>query len=143
MKTRFELAPLRPVLQDLVLRRINTLVENKDETIILALTRERQIAGTVALRHLARRAACVRQLYVDCGVRRCGIGTQLIQECIAIAEKSGCLTLSLGVAKCNEQVLPFYTRLGFVIVHEWDDGEIILAKTLRRALAGRNGGSES
>jgi GNAT superfamily N-acetyltransferase len=90
-----------------------------------------KIAGTVAVTSTLKLTACIRQLYVDSGIRKHGVGTDLVNRCIGLAIEDGCVAVSLNLAKNNIGVAPFYMKLGFTLAYQFDDGDMILTKSLK------------
>lgn len=78
----------------------------------------------------ARRSATIRQLFVLSDFRRNRIGTALVNKCCDIAKEYGCKTLGLSLDGVNLIGRNFYSHLQFIEAYEYDDGSIVVAKTL-------------
>lgn len=111
------------------LLRIDPLVDGLHE-VQLFLVEEGLCVGRVGLLCNKRRSATVRQLYVVPAARGRGLGKRLMEECCAIAGASGCETLALQVAKANAAVTRFYTKIGFLVSYEYDDGDLMMCRIL-------------
>ncbi len=93
-----------------------------------AATRERGV-------RVPERAGELASLAVDPGVRRLGVGQQLVTEFARRAAEAGCDRVYVRTpALDNDGVLTFYRRLGFEPGPRWDDRgrEMVL---LQRSLA--------
>jgi len=81
----------------------------------------RSIFGRVGLSAKDTKVASIRQLYVAPDSRKQGIGKELVRLCIYQAATEGCESINLTVAKSNEQVIPFYKKLGFILCADFGD----------------------
>jgi ribosomal protein S18 acetylase RimI-like enzyme len=98
----------------------------------------RSVVGTVELLFLKanakvttpRRSACIRMLYVHRSFRMQGIGRRLVDEACAIARRYGCETLGLSLAVDNYSAAEFYQKLGFLFAYEYDDGSMLVSRSL-------------
>jgi GNAT superfamily N-acetyltransferase len=89
------------------------------------------IVGTVELKESPGGAASIRQLYVRPDARRRGIGSRLLEYCCDLAEVKRSESLSLMLDPRDAKVaLPFYRRHGFIVVAQYSDGEVGMAKVL-------------
>jgi len=63
--------------------------------------------------HISRHVAPIVSVYVSPGVRRRGVGEQLMDEVEAWAHRNGAITTSLWVAERNVTALMFYEGRGY------------------------------
>jgi ribosomal protein S18 acetylase RimI-like enzyme len=71
------------------------------------------------------------ELFVERQCRLEGIGTQLMQAAEEIAAKAGAAAIGLHVNLMNLAVIPFYEKLGYKPVYQFDDGDVQLVKQLK------------
>lgn len=90
------------------------------------------IVGTVDLKESEGGAASIRLLFVRLDWRRRGIGSQLIEYCFYLAHLKNAESLALMLdPRDAELALPFYRRLGFVVVAQYSDGDVGMARVLK------------
>lgn len=78
--------------------------------------------GRVSMRQMdgpLRRCACIKQLFVDPGFRRRGIGRQLLEACIDNAVAEACDVITLAVSDLS--AIPFYVANRFQVVAEFPE----------------------
>lgn len=115
---------------------LDVAVDGNQETRLMLLDNG-QFIGTVAVQHAGRTVASIRQLFVAEAYRRRGYGHRLLKACMAMAERSGCEAISLMLAANNSRlVVDFYGKLGFQVVAEYTDGDLILGRRLEGEVEG-------
>ena len=112
------------------LLRIDPLVDGLHE-VQLFLVEDGLCVGRVGLLCNKRRSATVRQLYVVPEARGRGLGKRLVEECCTVAAVNGCETLALQIARANAAVTRFYSKIGFFVAYQYDDGDLMLCRILK------------
>jgi len=74
------------------------------------------IVGSALVAAISEMQASVRMLYVEPDVRRLGIGTQLINECLRFATSAGYRTLSIESESSLDEARRLVTQAGFTVV---------------------------
>lgn len=74
------------------------------------------IVGSALVAAASDLQASVRMLYVEPDVRRLGIGTQLINECMRFAKRTGYRTLSVESESSLDDARRLVTQAGFALV---------------------------
>ena len=117
-------------MSDVKLQKMVVEVEGIRETQILALLGGTICIGRVGVMHEGMLCAGIRQLFVEEVYRGSGVGSELVRACIVEAEASRCRAINLSIAGNNRRVFPFYHRLGFRLVCEYSDKEIVMSLPL-------------
>jgi DNA-binding MarR family transcriptional regulator/ribosomal protein S18 acetylase RimI-like enzyme len=73
------------------------------------------IVGSALMAAASDDQADVSMLYVEPDVRRLGIGTQLIDECVRFAKRAGYRTVSVESESSLDDARRLFTRAGFVL----------------------------
>ena len=81
-------------------------------------------------RRIPRKVALGRGLWVHPDYRRRGLGRALIDAACQEAQLLGCFAYSVNVDAMNMDAEAFYRAIGFAVVHEFDDGDLIFSKPL-------------
>lgn len=63
-------------------------------------------------------------LFVEKECRLEGIGTRLMERALEIARLNGCQSIGLHVSLDNLAIRPFYEKLGYVPMYQFDDGDV-------------------
>jgi DNA-binding MarR family transcriptional regulator/GNAT superfamily N-acetyltransferase len=74
------------------------------------------IVGSALVAAASDTQASVRMLYVEPDVRRLGVGTQLINECVRFAKRAGYRTLSIESESSLDDARRLVTQAGFALV---------------------------
>ena len=74
------------------------------------------IVGSALVAAASDTQASVRMLYVEPDVRRLGVGTQLINECVRFAKRAGYRTLSVESESSLDDARRLVTQAGFALV---------------------------
>nr|WP_241023660.1 bifunctional helix-turn-helix transcriptional regulator/GNAT family N-acetyltransferase [Burkholderia sp. Ac-20365] len=74
------------------------------------------IVGSALVAAASDTQASVRMLYVEPDVRRLGIGTQLINECVRFAKRVGYRTMSVESERSLDEARRLVTQAGFALV---------------------------
>lgn len=82
-----------------------------------------EFAGCVFMIRNTDEQAKLRCLLVDSRARGLGLGTQLVQECIAFARDAGYRSITLWTKDVLVPARRIYARAGFRCVHSWHDSE--------------------
>ena len=89
----------------------------RDDTEFHLIEEERKILGFVQLLnespHNRSKALKVERLYIDPGALGKGLGGQLMNHSIALAEGQGCEEIWLLVLRSNDRGVKFYEKIGF------------------------------
>jgi DNA-binding MarR family transcriptional regulator/GNAT superfamily N-acetyltransferase len=72
------------------------------------------IVGSALVMELSTTVARIRLLYIEPDMRRLGIGTQLVEECVRFARRAGYTKLTLSIAAALEDSRRLCERVGFV-----------------------------
>jgi DNA-binding MarR family transcriptional regulator/GNAT superfamily N-acetyltransferase len=72
------------------------------------------IVGSALVVGVSSTVARIRLLYIEPDMRRLGIGTQLVEECVRFARRAGYAKLTLSTATALEQSRRLCERTGFV-----------------------------
>lgn len=115
-------------------REMGLLIDGVRETLIVALEERGNqaavIVGCVHVRHTDCESATMLRLFVRDDRRLKGIGRELVSRAVNEAVMSSCESISLDVVKDNRGVCEFYRKQGFFVSHEYDNGDVIMAKRL-------------
>lgn len=128
----------------ITLHHLDTEVDGKCETRLVAFTSEARFVGTVALEFCRKKVingfpkpgvvtvpllvAGIRQLFVDPAFCGKGIGTRLLEGACGIAEKNGCQSVNLLLAAENRRLVRFYNNRKFYVCLEYPDGDLALVR---------------
>lgn len=104
-------------------------VDGMKETQFIAMRREGAV-GRVGVKCEGLECATIRQLWVHADLRGQGIGRRLVEACVARARECGCCTVNLSVHRDNLLAAVWYEKLGFILSHVFEDGEMLMAKPL-------------
>lgn len=74
---------------------------------------DQMVVGSAAIVGISTAVAAVRLLWVEADMRRVGIGTQLLDECVRFARLAGYATLTLTVASALADARRLGQRIGF------------------------------
>ena len=74
------------------------------------------IVGSALLSTASDTQANVHMLYVEPDVRRLGIGTQLINECVRFAKRTGYRTLCVESESSLDDARRLFTQAGFTLL---------------------------
>lgn len=74
--------------------------------------------------------AKLHSVFVEKECRLEGIGTGLMKRAEEIARAAGCEAIGLHVQLVNLDVRPFYEKLGYRAVYQFDDGDVQFVKQL-------------
>ncbi len=99
------------------------------DTFVLAW-REGELAGAGALVREAEGAARIVRMYVDCKLRRLGIGSLILDYLLQQARTAGYRQIVLQTTSTWEEAIAFYRRYGFQVVGEWG-GDTHFVRELR------------
>ncbi|RFU47111.1 bifunctional helix-turn-helix transcriptional regulator/GNAT family N-acetyltransferase [Paraburkholderia sp. DHOC27] len=72
------------------------------------------IVGSALVMSVSTTIARIRLLYIEPDMRRMGIGTQLVEECVRFAQRAGYTKLTLSIATALEASRQLCERTGFV-----------------------------
>ena len=111
--------------------RLDTIVDNKESS-KLTVYSDFNFIGIVNLEFKNTIVSYGYGLYVHEDFRRQGIGTSLIKECFRISEENGCEAFSIVLSKDNIDIKNFYTRLGFIVSYQYDNGDLLMTKVLSK-----------
>ncbi|BCF95736.1 GNAT family N-acetyltransferase [Paraburkholderia sp. PGU19] len=95
------------------------------------------IVGSALVAAASDMQASVRMLYVEPDARRLGIGTQLINECVRFAKRTGYRTLSVESESSLDDARRLVTQAGFALIStaaEWRFGRDLVIEQWERAL---------
>lgn len=109
---------------------IEITVSGKTETRLVVTRPENGIVASCAYRE-GIHTLSIRQLFVYSTFRRKGIGSDIMRVCIRQAKDIAAESVSLMLSPCDHEAFPFYRKFGFVVVGEFEDGELILALPLK------------
>jgi ribosomal protein S18 acetylase RimI-like enzyme len=115
--------------QDLELITMCPEVDGMKETQFVAMRREGAV-GRVGVKSEGLECATIRQLWVHPDLRGQGIGRRLVEACVARARECGCCTVNLSVHRDNIRAAVWYGKLGFILAHVFEDGEMLMARPL-------------
>lgn len=97
---------------------VEQIINNPEIGEILVMKAGGKVIGMVSLLYsistaLGGKVAILEDMVVDANFRRNGLGTELLNEAIAFAQKRGCLRLTLLTDFDNETAIKFYQNAGF------------------------------
>ena len=97
---------------------VEQIINNPSMGEILVMKADGKVVGMVSLLYsistaLGGKVAILEDMVMDANFRRNGLGTELLNEAIAFAQKSGCLRLTLLTDFDNEAAIRFYQSAGF------------------------------
>lgn len=104
---------------------LKTRIDRARAVRLTALSLKGQPIGCSTVK-LEKFSAFISAVYVAPRYRGKGVAAALIRECRIIAQKAGCETASMNVAKGNQRAFLCYRRLGFLVSYHWDDGDVIM-----------------
>lgn len=97
---------------------LEQIINNPEIGEILVMKADGKVVGMVSLLYsistaLGGKVAILEDMVMDANFRRNGLGTELLNEAIAFAQKRGCLRLTLLTDFDNEAAIRFYQSAGF------------------------------
>lgn len=97
---------------------LEQIINNPEIGEILVMKTDGKVIGMVSLLYsistaLGGEVAILEDMVMDANFRRNGLGTELLNEAIAFAQKRGCLRLTLLTDFDNEAAIRFYQSTGF------------------------------
>jgi ribosomal protein S18 acetylase RimI-like enzyme len=116
-------------LHPIKLHRLERVIDGERYTVISAMLRG-EFVGTVEVQCVHERAH-IYFLFVAPAARRRGVATKLLEDCCAVAKRSGCKDVQLACSKTNKAALSLYLKRGFEMR---GTSQLIGGPVLRRSL---------
>ena len=92
---------------------IEEIINNKAQHKVFAVTREEKIAGFLILSTVLDEAEII-EVAVSENLRRCGLGSELMDEVSGWCQKNGILQIFLEVRESNFPAREYYKKFGFI-----------------------------
>lgn len=122
----------RPARGPFVFRKLEMTFPHESHlvTIIADHSLSGSIAGTISLRMSGKYAVEFSRLFVAEHCRREGLGKKLVNMAEKIAHAAGGGALSCSVHPKNAEALAFYKKLGFAVIFQFADGDLLLSRSV-------------
>jgi DNA-binding MarR family transcriptional regulator/GNAT superfamily N-acetyltransferase len=107
------------------------LKQDPERETALVAEQDGMVVGCTMLTGTDEHRACVRLLFVEPHVRRLGVGTQLLDECVRFAQRAGYETLDVELAPELSDARRIVERAGFALAGSDDTGAVYAPLTER------------
>ena len=99
---------------------LDDIAASYSEDFFVLAWRAGELVGTSALVCEAEGVARIVRMYVNCKLRRLGIGSLILDYLLQQARTAGYRQIVLQTTSTWEEAIAFYRQYGFQVVGEWD-----------------------